>query len=315
MKKISVIIPVYNVEEYLEKCVDSLLKQTWQNFEIILVDDGSRDASPAICDALAAEDERVKVLHKENGGVSSARNAGLAVANGYYIAFVDSDDFVEPAYLERLAAPYDENQVELTVCGYYFRDEVKAREQSLLDRAGLQAALFACKEYPYIEGYLWNKLYLNDIISEHQLCFDEKYRMSEDTLFNFQYFQYVKRAAVVTEALYHYVIRETSAMRSKPEENELAMQALIDYFIEHTEEQQATTALIGWAFKYWIRIADIALVRHDKAHFREIRQTILQYRKMLMKHDELTRIEKLFVVTLRFCPAGYILYKKMKYGV
>ena len=111
---ISVIVPVYNVEEYLPRCVDSLLSQTYEKLEIILVDDGTKDASDKICDAYAARDPRVKVIHKENGGLSSARNAGIDIASGEYLAFVDSDDWIEPdtyAHMLGIALKYGVKRV------------------------------------------------------------------------------------------------------------------------------------------------------------------------------------------------------------
>ena len=113
---LSVIVPVYNVEAYLPRCVDSILAQSYSNLEVILVDDGAKDASGAICDAYAAKDPRVKVIHKENGGLSSARNAGLDIALGEYIAFVDSDDWIEPDAYQHLLEVMERYDVRL-VCG------------------------------------------------------------------------------------------------------------------------------------------------------------------------------------------------------
>lgn len=114
---ISVVVPVYNVEQYLERCVDSILAQTYSNLELILVDDGAKDSSGVICDAYAQKDTRVRVIHKENGGLSSARNAGIDIAQGDYISFVDSDDWIEPDALENLLNAAVQNQVELVVGG------------------------------------------------------------------------------------------------------------------------------------------------------------------------------------------------------
>jgi len=116
---LSVIVPVYNVEAYVARCVESILNQTYKNLEVILVDDGATDASGAICDTFAAQDPRVRVIHKENGGLSSARNAGLETATGEYITFVDSDDWIEGDALEKLLAATLEHQVELVVGGRY----------------------------------------------------------------------------------------------------------------------------------------------------------------------------------------------------
>ena len=111
---ISVIVPVYNVEKYLDKCVDSIVNQTYKNLEIILVDDGSPDNCPKMCDAWVEKDSRIKVIHKENGGVSSARNAGLKASCGEYIGFVDSDDFIQPDMFEQLLGAYDKESIELS---------------------------------------------------------------------------------------------------------------------------------------------------------------------------------------------------------
>ena len=116
---ISVIIPVYKVEKFLEKCVNSVLEQTYKNLEIILVDDGSPDGCPALCDELAKKDKRIKVIHKKNGGVSSARNAALDEAKGKYVCFVDSDDYIEPTYAEDLHKAITENDVQMAVCDTY----------------------------------------------------------------------------------------------------------------------------------------------------------------------------------------------------
>ena len=122
-ERISVIIPVYGVEKYLEKCVSSVLAQTWEDLEVILVDDGSPDNCPAICDALAARDSRIRVLHQPNGGLSAARNAGLDIAGGAYIGFVDGDDYIAPDMYEKLYAALTDTGADMSVCGYRYVDE------------------------------------------------------------------------------------------------------------------------------------------------------------------------------------------------
>lgn len=116
--KLSIIVPVYNVEPYLRRCVDSILNQTFSDFELILVDDGSPDSCGAICDDYAARDRRIKVIHKANGGVSYARNEGLDIAQGEYIGFVDSDDYIHPKMYEILVGVIEREQVDLVQCGY-----------------------------------------------------------------------------------------------------------------------------------------------------------------------------------------------------
>ena len=117
-KTVSVIVPIYNVEKYLERSVRSILKQSYDNLEVILVDDGSPDNCGNICDALAKEDKRIRVIHKENGGLSDARNAGLDIATGDYIVFVDSDDHISPDFIDILMKEVDENDADVAMCSY-----------------------------------------------------------------------------------------------------------------------------------------------------------------------------------------------------
>lgn len=115
---ISVVVPIYNVENYIKKCVDSILSQTYKNLEIILVDDGSPDNCPQICDEYAQKDSRIKVIHKENGGVSSARNIGMENARGKWIAFIDADDWIEEKYFEKMLDRVKTNDADIVLCGY-----------------------------------------------------------------------------------------------------------------------------------------------------------------------------------------------------
>ena len=144
----SVIVPVYNVEKYLKDCVDSILSQTCADFELILVDDGSKDASPQICDDYAKKDSRVKVIHKENGGQTSARNKGLEVALGEYVVFIDSDDWVSENYLELFEKPIKEHGVDVVCCGYAEVDGENVKnvqinfESGYYDRASMEKEIF-----------------------------------------------------------------------------------------------------------------------------------------------------------------------------
>ena len=115
--KISIIVPIYNVEKYLRKCIDSILNQSYDNLQIILVDDGSPDNCPKICDEYLNKDNRIQVIHKSNGGLSSARNAGIKVANGKYIAFIDSDDYIELNMIEKLVNAIEKSNADLCICG------------------------------------------------------------------------------------------------------------------------------------------------------------------------------------------------------
>ncbi len=216
MPKICIIIPVYKAEKYIHRCVDSILNQTFQDFELILVDDGSPDNCGAICDDYATKDSRVRVFHQENGGASAARNRGLNEAKGDYVVFCDSDDLVSPLWLEHLvsAAAAD----TMPVCSFC-HDMVQLGEQKKLAvTAGV--VLPRSEYYSFgccgVGGYMCNSLYCNRVIQQHNLRLREQKEQgdyNEDLLFNLQYIRYVEKITYVGYADYLYDLREDSLSR------------------------------------------------------------------------------------------------------
>ncbi len=163
MPCISVIVPVYKVEKYLRRCVDSILSQSFTDFELLLTDDGSPDNCPAICDNYAAKDSRVRVIHKENGGLSSARNAALNICEGKYICFVDSDDYISPDMFEKLLSAAKNNDCEVAICGQFTErdgqisiDEPKVEQLLIFDS---DKAIEKLIEDKIINNYVWDKIY------------------------------------------------------------------------------------------------------------------------------------------------------------
>ena len=170
MKKISVIVPIYKVEAYLERCVRSLCHQTYKNLEIILVDDGGPDNSGQMCDAMALQDSRIRVIHKKNGGLSDARNAGIEQATGDYIAFVDSDDWYDPTMLEVLYQLCQRNDAQIAECSYrsIYQDHVQAETScsgALLEMTSAQA-IESNLDWKYCKPVAWNKLYRRDVVGD-----------------------------------------------------------------------------------------------------------------------------------------------------
>ena len=207
MPTISVIVPVYNVEKYLRCCVDSILAQTFTDIEVLLVDDGSTDGSGAICDEYAQKDSRVRVFHKPNGGVSSARNLGLDKAAGKWIMFVDSDDKVAPQICERLLEYATDDCMPM--CTYYeWRGDEFKRSLPEVNPTEI---------YPIIE-YLrlgnrimvWGKLYKRAIIELTRKRFEEKTSFAEDAIFNYDYIKDVGCYCLIDEPLYYYRILQNS---------------------------------------------------------------------------------------------------------
>lgn len=223
MKTFSIIVPVYNCTKSLNYCVQSALQQTYPDWQLILVDDGSSDGSGELCDRLAAEDERIRVIHKPNGGVSSARNAGIEAASGEYIAFCDSDDYLEPDYLATLLQTAESNPdcghiwcCFQTVTGYQKENAVpnySATED--IQRYTLQD--YMTLHEMWLDTNPWNKLYRMDIIQDRNVQFPEDLSLGEDWLFNLAYIDASgnSKIAVITKPLYNYVRGNNESLDSK----------------------------------------------------------------------------------------------------
>ena len=215
---ISIIIPVYNAEKYLHQCLDSVVAQTYTNWECLLIDDGSKDSSGAICDEYAEKDSRFRVFHKENGGVSSARNLGIKEASGEWIYFCDSDDYIYPQGLEIMMS-YTNNDIDLVMAGHErvdasgkVLDKVPKLQNELIDRKTAVARMYVFPNFDY-EGYLWDKLFRRSCIIENKIEFDPKISFKEDSLFCVQFIcASKKKVFYTTKIIYRYILNETSAM-------------------------------------------------------------------------------------------------------
>lgn len=217
---ISIIVPVYNTESFLRSCIDSILQQSFDAFELILVDDGSMDGSSAICDEYAMKDSRIRVFHKQNGGVSSARNLGLDNASGEWIYFVDSDDEIFPGGLQTMVDGISD-EVDIVLGGYKRYDEsgrvvyeIDDRVVCIMDKQESLSTLFAMhgKYYDYLT-YGCIRLLRNSIIRKHNLRFNTEIRNKEDTLFLTQYICLSNgRTRFTTTPVYRYNLRNDSAM-------------------------------------------------------------------------------------------------------
>ena len=210
---ISIIVPIYNVEKYLNKCVESIINQTYKNLEIILVDDGSPDNCPAICDEWAKKDNRIKVIHKENGGLSDARNAGLAVATGEYIAFIDSDDYIELDFYNKLYKVIKDTNCDISMCNLrmvyennnVFVDNYDTFEITEYSTTEAMSALIDDE----IRQVVWNKLYKADIIKN--ILFDiGKYH--EDEFWSYKAIGAADKIAAIDYTGYYYLQRSGSIM-------------------------------------------------------------------------------------------------------
>lgn len=231
-KLVSVIVPIYKVENYLRECIDSIIYQTYTNLEIILVDDGSPDNCPAICDEYAENDNRIKVVHKENGGLSSSRNAGLEIATGEYIAFVDSDDYIDKTFIEKLYNGITENDYDLCFCKVklLFDDRVEDMAELSL-KTGLSydkfvEHIFHCNRDKIIRCYVCRILFSNKIF-KNGFRFNELIKFAEDKPFLMECLRGVNNYNVVNE--YLYVYRQNSMSLCHTYRNNLIESSMTSY--------------------------------------------------------------------------------------
>lgn len=218
-KVVSVVVPIYNVEKYLDNCIESIVNQGYTNLEIILVDDGATDSSPIICDEWKKRDERVIVIHKENGGLSSARNAGLEEATGDYIMFIDSDDWVELDIVEKSVERIEKDKSDLVIFGYKKVDEkgknrgeytfgngtyTKKELSQQLHRRILEMSF----------GYAWNKLYRLSVIKDNNIVNDGTIVDREDLYFNMSLLKYLNRISYMDCVGYAYLQRSNSLLHN-----------------------------------------------------------------------------------------------------
>lgn len=210
---ISVIVPIYNVEKYLARCVDSIVNQTYKNLEIILVDDGSPDLCPQMCDDYAEKDSRIKVVHKKNGGLSDARNAGMAVSTGEYISFIDSDDYVSDDFFECLLDVMNKENSDIAECSVVkFYEDNRFDELSddlsvkTYDTQDAMSALIA--ENPFHQ-HVWNKLYKTELVKDIPYAVG---KLNEDEFWTYQVFGRANKVSKLNKTMYYYFQRNSSIM-------------------------------------------------------------------------------------------------------
>ena len=210
MPLVSIIVPVYNAEKTLERCINSILNQEYRDFELILLDDGSTDTSGAICDACAERDDRIRVLHKENTGVSDTRNRGIAMAKGAYLQFADADDWITPEATRFFVQAAADNGCDLVIADFYRVIGERVSQKGSIEEEGiLQRTDFAVKmmQKPadFYYGVLWNKLYKRSIIKKHRLRMDNAVSWCEDFMFNLEYVRHARTIYAMKIPVYYYV--------------------------------------------------------------------------------------------------------------
>lgn len=264
MAKISIIVPVYNAEKYLDQCVESLVQQTYKNIEILLVDDGSKDCSGAICDKWAQADSRIVVIHKQNAGACIARKDGIAAATGKYVCFLDSDDYAQPTFCQQMLEQMVNNNADLVECAYSIFSDVKETahlpwaEMLNLNR---DAFLDQVVRNTIVSGteavIMWNKMYLRQKIMDYVRDYGQD--VLEDYLFNMQYYTGVQRYVYIPECLVNYrKVQNSLSRRCNPRTFEILkkvdaekLRCLTEMgLVSQADNKQASHWFVAYTFSF-----------------------------------------------------------------
>ncbi|MCR5704433.1 MAG: glycosyltransferase, partial [Eubacterium sp.] len=294
-KKVSIIVPVYNVEKYLPTCIDSLVNQSYQNLEIILVDDGSKDRSGEICDEYARQDQRIIVIHKENGGLSDARNAGIDKASGDYLAFIDSDDWVDNSMIEKMILKIKETDSDVAICNarlayddyrrvdspvWSIEEEVLSGTEAMqrLGQKGKVCYIIAC-----------NKLYKKKIFE--QIRYPKGYIHEDEAVIHYVY-ENSEKVCLIPEDLYYYRQREDSIMGNgfsiKRIDSLVALSDRISFFHKRKQYDLENFTLKEYDDILWKIISDIPDFYMNKIYAKRLKRSLRRIIVLILKNGELS---------------------------
>lgn len=320
---VSIIIPVYNVERYLRRCLDSILLQTYYNLEIILVDDGSTDSSGEICDEYAEKDSRISVIHKENGGLSDARNAGIEAASADYIAFIDSDDYVEKQYVQRLAGILLKNNADIAICGYYCGKREKFPE---IKRYHRKIQCFDSKvmlknwhgKYKHVETAAWNKLYKKVLFVENNIYYPVGY-IYEDVQTTHLLVNKALKIVLTNEKLYYYYHRKDSIMQTISEEKMkaciYAQNKRLKFFKDNGYREAYERLAVKRQKQYMLNYLNSVMVKDMEKTKAEMLSLYNESYKRVCSFDEIRIWERLLFFMFRyFHDFIWILARKRRYN-
>ncbi len=323
---ISVIIPVYKVEDYLRRCVDSVLNQTYKNLELILVDDGSPDGCPAICDEYAAKDSRVHVIHKENGGVSSARNAGLDYVfsregecpQGGYIAFIDSDDWVHPYYFERLIRAGKKHNAQIVICDYMMVTGNVPFEEESNDGAVVVNPLLENVDR-WIRRTIWARIYSVNAVNTFR--FNNNLKWGEDSEFGYRVFGWCNEqekanrgkgcVVYLPNKLYFYFQREASVTHSL---SDLEKNETVKWFVSQAKntsiDEETRATFLKWTCKETLANRYLGSYgKHREEIKKDIGEVIQECRSIQKQRHLLPKKDWILFQFLFACPSLYRLFR------
>ena len=289
--QVSIIVPVYNVQDYVLRCLRSLGRQKYRDIEIIIVDDGSIDESGRICDDFAKHEKRAKVFHKKNGGLSDARNFGMKKASGELVAFVDSDDYVDENYIERMVETLVKYDGDIVVCGY---NRELAREEVV---SGIEATYNCLVRQDNIDIVVWNKLYKRALFTDNGIVFP-KGEKHEDLLTTYKIMSKADRVCYIRESLYHYdegrvgSITSEEMIETKLKAREGAAKEAIQYFKD--DEKCSSMARVSLLLAKYAYIDAYIKGRVDKNYYIESMDWLRQNLKSYSGNKYLTNRLKIY---------------------
>lgn len=311
---VSVIVPIYKVEKYLRQCVDSIIAQTYKNLEIILVDDGSPDQCPCICDEYATVDSRIKVIHKANGGLSDARNAGTSLATGEYIAYIDSDDWIRKDYIEKLVEIIVDHHAEMAICG---SQNVSTRETPAVIIQKHSKCLFTQKKalenllYQHgMDTSAWGRIVKTKIAKKYLF---PKGLLFEDLATIYKYMLECSKIAYTNEPMYFYYQNPTSITHTKGDPKKLDIIPIVHQLVEDVTNAYPELEAAAMARKFSVYCYVIMQLKLLDATYKDLEQQVWSFicsyrRKMIL--DKKARTKNRCAAVLTY--AGREIFKRMK---
>lgn len=317
MKKdlISIVVPIYNVDKYLNKCIDSIINQTYKNIEIILVDDGSTDSSGKICDEYLKIDSRICVIHKKNGGLSDARNYGIEKAQGIYIGFIDSDDFINENMFELLYNNIIENNADISICGRYinYEDgrEIIQHKNLIKFAMDKKEGLIKLNSFSYFDMSACDKLYKRELFDNIRFPFGKK---CEDYYTMYKLFDKSDTIFYDSTPMYHYYQREGSISRNKIMDTAYieASRSQIEYFKENQPDLLyiAYTAYAFANISHFNRFIKYN-INYDKNVALELKSEVKKNLKYVLKNQYISKIKKIQAIVFSNSIHVYVIIKKI----
>ena len=309
-KLISIIIPVYNPGEFFDRCIESVINQTYRNLEIILVDDGSTDSSPHKCDELAKKDSRIKVIHQKNSGAAAARNTGLDNATGDFIGFIDADDYIDLDMYEIMLNDIISNDADAARCGIV-RESTDGSTQDwgtgIFDMRICDGKHVLCdvgEAVGIVPVHLGNKLFKRECVNNIRM--NTRFRFAEDTLFNFMVAKNVNKMVYRDVNRYHYMDNADSITNNDINENNFDEHRVMDVIFSLSDEETLPHCIKGDVLKSFRTLRQMILADKYMDRFDFMRNRIISHKKEILSQPIYSKLTRLRTLLLSASPKGYI---------